>query len=1200
LFVQGSFAQENSGSINGERFIPANYKIDKHGYYYLEEEIPLKERASNISVIFVTDPHGYTRKAARVVTALKMLQADPNTVPIFLFGGDEPRGYPMWALHKNAVGFQIWAKHAKAAAIGNHDLIHYGVDHYDEVIKKYGLPAIGTNVLDKVTNTYPYPRYKIIKYNGLKILVLGFTTQSINSDSRVNQSLLFETPSESYNELIEKIDQEHKINYTFILAHLDYKMQANGYELLDEFIAKIGGNNLIVFHGHEHREMYNVEPNKDLISVPVISGDEKIRSVTETMFEYRKDKKLLLYLGSGVIEVDTRLKEDKETVKFIKDYLKDHPIEARYQNLASVVFDNTYLNEEGKRFPYYWDGSREYLNKLPAAKDQDGNIVLDAPLTSLITEAFRTTMNVNAAFMESTNIRAGISREKVTGFDILNAIPFENKLALAELYGAQLEDLINKGLDGNSRRIHFSGIKTYYSNEENRYRITEIYDPETKSYQYFDPSTKYIITAIDNFMDVHVDHKDIKLITKLYDYSVVVDYIRDLEVHEKGWQKRLMEKRNLAMVLDYSLEDMDLRPISDIRTKGELLKKIEEYKAIYVDKYQLMNLEELSAEFNKLMPVLKFYGNGYIPGLEPKSDPKDAAELFEAPQNMYHVWGNLFPHDFVLQFLISSYKNNLKGALNTWVLYCKSFCILSRVFELKYPEDPLTMSVMKKYGATKLSIRPKDNGNVGTKASYQSEGFSLEPILSEEELRSRIYARQKTYLEEYERMPMENMLIELETLFPKMKRARGYLPGLNEKKDPKTVQEFISDPVLLMNVVGNIYPQDRLISSIIELNNGNYDLAYEEWMERFRVFCMINRIFQENHSKHPFAGLLLDNYLELRRFVIPLEDLGVPVSSGLQEKTYNSMNSVEDQVPIEEGSKDLSRNKAEIKFSAPAEGKLIAFKISGYSNRIEELNEFLSEKFSLKSKTPKNFKLYPISNSTVDGLAVSFNNGSVIILRSNLKDIKFTTDELPEEIRSLLLEDAKKGKALFDILNLSDSGFPNDMFIQRLNMGENTINGRCAVLTTLGPNEQYMVQQILFDTMPPNHRYKIMYGGSLNYLYEAFLQRKSLRTTMLGYLNIKDGSDSELVNRTMKAMASELESNGYLYNYTLSMLCKNEKLELMYNLSDDPYVKSTVMFLKNNVLRIDPKVFSGYNLRYMDGKTEIKEFVRRTKTIKIK
>jgi hypothetical protein len=80
-----------------------------------------------------------------------------------------------------------------------------------------------------------------------------------------------------------------------------------------------------------------------------------------------------------------------------------------------------------------------------------------------------------------------------------------------------------------------------------------------------------------------------------------------------------------------------------------------------------------------------------------------------------------------------------------------------------------------------------------------------------------------------------------------------------------------------MNVVGNIYPQDRLISSIIELNNGNYDLAYEEWMERFRVFCMINRIFQENHSKHPFAGLLLDNYLELRRFVIPLEDLGVPV-----------------------------------------------------------------------------------------------------------------------------------------------------------------------------------------------------------------------------------------------------------------------------------------------------------------------------------
>ncbi|MEI6093408.1 MAG: hypothetical protein WCQ47_06975, partial [bacterium] len=370
-----------------------DYLLDQNGYYYLKTEIPDSKVIKQLDLIYNTDPHGYTNKISKIVHYINQVKNQPETLPLFLFGGDEPRGYPIWGFYQNRIGYELWGKYSDAAAIGNHDLIHYGVKHLNDVIKAYKLPAIGTNIVDKSTGKHPYPRYKIIQYGKTKILILGFTTQTINHDARVNKELSFEAPSDSYNELVPNIIKQNNITNILILAHLDYRTHAEGCQTLNDFIQKISGKNILVLHGHEHFSDFNIIKNADGEPVPVISSLDKNQEIKHFTLPYDPEKGFFVYNKFKTIKIDSDLKEDLATRDFIKNYLKNEPVPDRYKHLLVDVFDNSYVNGDGIKKTYVWDGSREVLNNKP--EEKDGHIVVDYPITNLIGDAFRKTMNAN-------------------------------------------------------------------------------------------------------------------------------------------------------------------------------------------------------------------------------------------------------------------------------------------------------------------------------------------------------------------------------------------------------------------------------------------------------------------------------------------------------------------------------------------------------------------------------------------------------------------------------------------------------------------------------------------------------------------------------------------------------------------------------------------------------------------------------------
>lgn len=661
-----------------------NYSLDENGYYYLKTEISEPKTVKQIDIIYNTDPHGYTNKVSRIVNYINQVKSEPNSLSLFLFGGDEPRGYPIWGFYKNRIGYQLWSKYSDAAAIGNHDLIHYGADHLNEVIKTYKLPAIGTNIIDKRTHTYPYPRYKIIKYGKENILILGFTTQTINHDARVNNDLYFETPSDSYNELLPKILKNNKISNIFIIAHLDYRTHADGCQTLNEFIQKIGGKNILVLHGHEHFSDFNIIKNADGEEVPVISSLDKNQELKHITLLYDDESGTFVYRRFKTVKVDSELKEDPITKKFIKDYLKNEPVPEKYKPLLVDLFDNSYVNGDGIKKAFFWDGSRELLNNKPV--EQEGHIIVDYPITNLIGDAFRKTMNANVSFMESTNIRASLTKEKITGLDILNIIPFENNLALASLSGKIIEQIVNDGLSTWSRRLYFTGLKLYYLEKEKKFRISEIYNPVLGRYEAIDYDKKYTVTAIDNFMDINLDPDDVLVVTDLKDYNVVIDYIKKQQ--KKGnWIRSYQQESNFCPIVrngKTNAKTSDLDETYPPLNKQEYLSLLNRTSKEIELKYAHLNYSERVIELQMLLDKLNL-NHGYLPGLSPTDNISLAINLVENSSAMFDVWANLA--SMINPVLLEESKNIEEAKLyfEEWRARFSLFVLLSDIMRDTYP-----------------------------------------------------------------------------------------------------------------------------------------------------------------------------------------------------------------------------------------------------------------------------------------------------------------------------------------------------------------------------------------------------------------------------------------------------------------------------------------------------------------------------------
>ena len=155
-----------------------------------------QNKSALVRIIHTTDVHGnlftqdyinntpMTGGMARFSSMMKAVRAEsPKT--LLLDGGDILQGEPVTyysnyidTLKPNAVAVAMNYLKYDAATIGNHD-VEPGHQTYDKFVKDATFPLLGANVINTQTNKPYFKPYQVFKQDGLRIVVVGFTTPAI-------------------------------------------------------------------------------------------------------------------------------------------------------------------------------------------------------------------------------------------------------------------------------------------------------------------------------------------------------------------------------------------------------------------------------------------------------------------------------------------------------------------------------------------------------------------------------------------------------------------------------------------------------------------------------------------------------------------------------------------------------------------------------------------------------------------------------------------------------------------------------------------------------------------------------------------------------------------------------------------------------------------------------------------------------------
>ncbi|MCK4668475.1 5'-nucleotidase C-terminal domain-containing protein [Candidatus Dependentiae bacterium] len=345
---------------------------------------------------------------------------------ILLSAGDIIQGTPLTTLHNskflqepdpmilamNYIGYQ-------AAALGNHD-IEQGIPVVKEVIKQANFPILAANAVHENKTKKPfYKPYKVIKVEGIKIVILGMITPGIPQwlNKKVYAGIKFESIPESTEYWLRKMKKKEKPDIIVGLFHSGY-----GKKELKESDSSIPIENAaiitaeknpgldIIISGHIHKPVESALVNKVLITQP---GAYAINVTLIKIELERKNKDWVIV---------------SKTSKLIS--MKDYPSD-------KILF---------KKVKKYYNETKQYSETPIAEIKVDINSYYsyfkDNPITDLIhkVQLDVTGADISAAAIFNPNLE--IETGEITIADIAGIYKYENFLYVRKMTGKMIKDYI--------------------------------------------------------------------------------------------------------------------------------------------------------------------------------------------------------------------------------------------------------------------------------------------------------------------------------------------------------------------------------------------------------------------------------------------------------------------------------------------------------------------------------------------------------------------------------------------------------------------------------------------------------------------------------------------------------------------------------------------------------------------------------------
>lgn len=385
---------------------------DIHGYVYPTDFVDTKEAANG---------------AAKVAAKLTELRSRANGPVITLENGDFIQGSPLsYYLAKRYTSAKILAEVSNQMqydvhVIGNHEF-NYGPAYLQETIATYQAPVLAANILNDQGEPYFGHAYTIIEKEGVKLAILGLTTQAIPNweQPATIAGMHFERAVSVAKRYVPKLRQ--LADLVIVCYHGGFERaldtgeatelltgENEGYELVHE-VAGIDA----LFTGHQHRKIAT-----QLNGVPVVQPG---------------------YRGSHVGEIRLTIEKIQHQWTIVDRQVRLHSVETTQPDpeiLALVQPTETAVET--------------WLDQ-PVGQVQ-GTMSIDDPMQARLVEhpyiefINRVQMAATGAPISGTalfNNEGKGFKTQITMRDILTNYSYPNTLAVLRLTGAELKAALEK------------------------------------------------------------------------------------------------------------------------------------------------------------------------------------------------------------------------------------------------------------------------------------------------------------------------------------------------------------------------------------------------------------------------------------------------------------------------------------------------------------------------------------------------------------------------------------------------------------------------------------------------------------------------------------------------------------------------------------------------------------------------------------
>lgn len=378
---------------------------------------------------------------------------------ILLSGGDINTGVPESDLQDarpdfvgmNLIGYD-------AMAVGNHEFDN-PLSTVDMQRELANFPMLAANIYDKVSGARYFEPYKIFNINGIRIAVVGLTTEDTAKigNPEFISGLEFTDPKEELKKVIKDIKDAGTADLIFATTHMGhYADGASGSNApgdvalaramtTGDLAAVIGGHsqNPVCMEGDGYDAAFKpgAECKPDVQNGTVImQAHEWGKYVGQANFEYFNDKLHLASYKLIPVNLKAKLKDaDGNTVK-------DADGHSVYELIGEKITPDATVLEVLKQ---YQDKGQEELEEIIATTaellDGERNNVryMQTNLGHLLATAQTTKVNADVGVMNSGGVRASIEGPDITYKDVLTVQPFGNTITKSTVTGAQLTEYLN-------------------------------------------------------------------------------------------------------------------------------------------------------------------------------------------------------------------------------------------------------------------------------------------------------------------------------------------------------------------------------------------------------------------------------------------------------------------------------------------------------------------------------------------------------------------------------------------------------------------------------------------------------------------------------------------------------------------------------------------------------------------------------------